>query len=104
MSGIEFILTSVVIAVIAVVFSAVLTQEGMLLNFLWKFLNKHIGNKPFLFNPLIDCPKCVSGQIALWYYLIAYWHEYSFIIHVSLISVTIFISLIIYKIYLWASS
>lgn len=104
MTILTFILTTIVISVIAVVYSRTLTMRGMALNWWYAFLFRHIGDKPYLFNPLIDCPKCVGGQIALWYYLIKYWDCYNFETHISLVFVTIFLSLIVYKVHEWANN
>lgn len=84
---------SVYIALIAYIYSVVLTEQGMLLNGVYLWCEKRLPH--WLFSPVIGCCYCVSGQFALWYYLIQYWNEYRFFDHVLFISATIFSMLII---------
>ena len=78
---------SVYVAVIAFVYSCMLTESGMIFNKPYVLAEKYLP--AWLFNPIIGCMYCVAGQIALWYYLIAFWFEYSFIDHVLFISAAI---------------
>ncbi len=88
------------LAVIAYVYSVVLTEPEMILNSWYRFLEKYIGDYQWLFKPLIDCYKCVAGQMALWSYPILTQH-YTIFGHLTTICMTIFISIIIDKIYTW---
>jgi putative flippase GtrA len=49
--------------------------------------------------PLGACHKCLSGQVALWGYLIVYFKEYNFINHLAFVAGGIFLS-VIYN-YIW---
>lgn len=92
---------SVVFAVIGFVYSQVLTEGGMIFNGLWTFLEKH--TPAWLFKPIIDCYKCVCGQIALWtgFYFVNYSRPVIEIIslHVYFICLTILISILINELY-----
>lgn len=95
------------LAVISYVYSVILTEPGMILSWWYKFLEElHLPE--WIFKPLIDCFKCVSGQAAFWGYLVytngleAY--KYNPFEHLFLICFTILISIIIDKIYLWNSN
>jgi hypothetical protein len=86
------------IAIIGVVYSSILTQPDMILDRWYIFLEQKIGNKSWLFNPLVGCYKCVTGQIALWYYIFTCNH-YNLWNHMLFISLSIFISIILNFIY-----
>lgn len=64
-------------AVIAFIYSDILVQGDMILNPWYKFLEKHLSKKPWLFKPLVDCSKCVAGQVALWSFPFFYKHIYN---------------------------
>lgn len=87
------------ISVVAYVYSVVLTEPGMILSKWYQFLESK--NLPeWIFKPLVDCCKCVSGQWALWIYL--FWCDsYNPLEHVFLICLTIFFVILIDKIYTW---
>ncbi len=90
---------SIKLAIVAFVYSEVLTEPGMALNWLFHLLNKL---PEFLFKPLIGCFKCVSGQMALWVFLYFNWNGYDLIAfgnHVFFISLTIIASWIVSKIW-----
>lgn len=90
-------------AIIAYVYANVLTDRGQLLSGLWLWLDQRIGKYPFIFNPLIGCFKCVSGQVALWWYLYGVFSKLEYAFNpfewVYVICLTIFISLILNFIY-----
>lgn len=91
---------------IAFAYSAVLTEAGMILNPWYNFLDKHIGRKPWLFKPLVDCFKCVAGQFAFWHYVLRFlkvgsFAGYDLLFHIFTICFTIYITLILNKIYTW---
>lgn len=98
-------------ATIAYVYAEILTEGGMILNRWYKLLERRVGRWPFIFKPLIDCSKCVAGQVALWSYPLvykpAYFHtneliysySYSVFEHVACICMAILLTLIIKSIY-----
>ena len=67
--------------------------------FAWyaKLINKI--RTDWLWRPLGGCLHCFSGQAALWFYLIKYFHNYKFIDHLFFISSVIFLSSILD--YIW---
>lgn len=69
-------LLAIAFAVIAYVYAVILTEPGMILSGWYKFLRTRIGTTCF-FKPLIDCDRCVSGQIALWSYPMLFWDRYA---------------------------
>lgn len=87
---------SLLIALIAYVYAVILTYDGMLFNGVYLRFERWFPE--WLFYPLIGCVYCVSGQMALWYYLIKFWSEYNFIDHILFISITIFTVELIVKI------
>lgn len=80
------------IAAIAYTWVNILTAPDMILNrekfSIYLTAEKYLPS--WLFKPLIGCDYCVSGQIALWYYLAKYLPEYSVEAHVAYIFVSIF--------------
>jgi hypothetical protein len=97
----DLLIYSFFIALVGYTYSIVLTAPGMILNSFYIFAQSKLGHKEKLFNVLIDCPKCVSGQWALWIYLFI--GDYNFIVHILFIITTIWFSMIINKIYTWLS-
>jgi hypothetical protein len=94
------------IAIIAYVYSVILTEQGMILNFLYRWLdglNETNKLPDWAFYPLIGCSKCVSGQMAFWYYIFTC-HSYNLINHILLISITILFVVLIDKILTWSSN
>lgn len=92
------------IAIVAYVYSDVLTEPGMALNWLYHLLSKL--PEP-IFKPLIGCFRCVAGQMSFWVYLI-YYLKTNFGLtemlssignHIFFISLTIFLTWIINKVY-----
>lgn len=67
-------------ALIAYVYSTMLTKPDMILAGWYRFLDRTIGNTLF-FKPLINCFLCVSGQMALWAFLYLFWGDYVSICH-----------------------
>lgn len=95
MENYNLILTSLMIAIIAFVYSDVLTEPKMILNPLYLELEKILPEQ--IFKPIIGCFKCVAGQMALWSYIFIF--DYNFIMHVFFICLTIYLSKIVCKIY-----
>jgi hypothetical protein len=79
--------------IIAYVF-VILTSPGMIFYFWFKWIN-HLPD--WAFNPLGGCNICFGGQLAFWYYLITYFHSYSFFEHIFFISGTILTVMILDK-------
>ena len=113
----DILCTSLSCAIIAFVYSYLLTRDGEILRGVYLFLKKHLIKKTIvkaydngeyievekeeesiLFKPLISCEKCVAGQIAMWYGVFML-RPYNFFTHVLLICASIFITVIIKKLY-----
>lgn len=75
-------------AVVAWVFCMVLCDEGMIFNFYYRWIEKL---PDWLFKPLGGCEYCFGGQLALWYYLIRHFGDYSLITHIVFVSGVIFL-------------
>lgn len=110
-------ITTIFISITAFVYSYMLTQPGEILGSLYGFLDRIFqtdkrsydgrGIHP-IFKMIMACPKCVSGQMAFWYFMAHYYEGYlngvqSLIYngfeHVIFTCVTIFITTIIKSIY-----
>jgi hypothetical protein len=72
-------------AVVGHVFASYLIQEGEILAFWGRFINKHlvkktvinhreISKESFLYKPLGGCGKCVAGQLALYACIYHFWN------------------------------
>lgn len=103
----ELILTGLLIAVAGYTYSQILTQAGMIFNGLYNLLDKWIGfgtsekaRVPWLFYPLIYCPKCVSGQLALWGYFLSFPH-YNLLHHVLLVTLAVYLVKFVEQAYKW---
>jgi hypothetical protein len=89
------------IAIFSIVWCWILTEDSMLTERVYLWLQKKLENKHnWLYNPLIGCPKCNAGQIALWFFLWHNWYDYSFINHIFFITTTIFLTSLLMKFYL----
>ena len=60
-----------------------LMQPGEVLSFYGKLINKI--KHDFIYKPLGGCNRCFGGQIAIYFYLIKYFHFYNFFNHVFFI-------------------
>lgn len=102
------------IAVFAFVYSYILTQPQQILNGIFKRLDLFFKTaqradqgKPvhWLFKIILQCEKCVAGQIALWLYGFTHIDEYiespieTPFLHLAFITMTIFLTAIIKNIY-----
>lgn len=56
-----------------------------------------IRDYTWIYKVLIDCERCVAGQISLWLYLLKF--EYNFIQHLSFITTTILLTDLIKRIW-----
>lgn len=114
----NLIILPLMIAVTAFIYSDVLTEPGMLLNKVYRWLDySDCSNKrrvpEIIFNPLIGCFRCVSGQMALWVFM---WNNSSkymtfcrqfnlydlvnlIAFHIYFMSITIYLTWIISKVY-----
>jgi hypothetical protein len=108
MQIIKLHIVSVMIALVAFVYSEMLTEPGMILNWIYKLLDKHLPT--FLFKPLIGCFKCVGGQLSFWAFLVLFSNQYRHVplgvdvfklvfIHIYFVCLTIFFTEIICKIH-----
>ena len=79
------------LAVIAFVFSDILTDEGEIFSWYYTLIQKL---PKWLFKPLGACGRCLSGQLALWYGFTLDWKS-----HIVLIFLTILLTDIMLKIY-----
>lgn len=76
----ETIFLSAKIAVIAYVYSAVLTRHDMLLGKVFGYATQMAAEYPateWLLKPLLICPRCVAGQMALWVYPVLHCNTFS---------------------------
>ena len=73
----------------------VMMQPNMVLNWYYRLIDRIPYD--FIFKPLGGCNICLSGQIALWFYLITYWKEYNLFEHIFYVCGTITITLILDK-------
>lgn len=78
---------AIIIGIIAWVFVIILVDEGMIFSWWWDVIN---GLPQWLKSPLGACEYCVAGQMSLWYYLFAHWHDYNVFYHIAYISISIF--------------
>ena len=82
------LLYSLFAAITAIVYTDVLTDTGMILDFWSKFLHNHI-KKEWILKPLVDCVYCVGGQLALWSGFFI-WNDYKLLTHFLFIMTTLF--------------
>ena len=91
------------IAVSAFTYSNILTEGDMLLAGFWSWADdRFIGKQRWIFQVLINCQFCISGQWALWYYLISILlrsGNYDFFTHIWFILQTIFMAKVITWLY-----
>lgn len=80
---------SVAVAVIALVYSCILTDADMLLSKPYTLAITHLPE--WLHKPIISCERCIAGQIALW--MFPFWMsrfiEYDWFYHACFISQSI---------------
>lgn len=117
----DFIVQVFAVGVIAYIYTNVLTDSGHILSWWKEWLEKVLLREKthrarhqippsqkipskykdmhWLFDPIVGCEKCVSGQMALWFYLIHndwIWYE-----HILIILSTIYVMPLIKFIYTW---
>ena len=87
------LITTIIISIIAFVYTIILVDNDMILFNFKGFLYKKIGKYPIIFKPIIDCEYCVAGQMAFWYYLYKVFFEelnYDWFNHLAFVSISIF--------------
>lgn len=110
----SLILTALLIAITGFTYSYILTQPGEVFGWLYGKLDalfntdkrgcKGLGFHP-VFKMIMACPKCVSGQMALWIFIILNHEDYlqSFIwhlvFHILFIGTSIFLATLIKSYY-----
>lgn len=95
------------IAVSAFTYSNILTEGDMILAPFWEWAdNRFVGGQRWIFQVLINCQFCISGQWALWYYIIYcikdypnHMHPYSWFVHMWFILQTIFMAKVVTWLY-----
>lgn len=87
MMWIDFILYSMIFALIAIVYCEVLTAPGMIFAWWDKLIHKYIKSE-YLLKPLGDCVYCFGGQVALWGYFLVK-SDYSLLEHILFVGLTI---------------
>lgn len=91
----EFFITALLIAILCIVITDVLMAPGMILGWYEVLLiNLAAKNRrwEWLTKPLGLCVYCLTGQVALWFYLIYHWNSYRPLWHVFFIATAIFIT------------
>lgn len=94
------------IALVAVVYSVILTQPGMLLGGLmqrlqgWTLERYNLyPEEVFWLKPVISCALCVAGQWCFWGYL--FLPDYTLFGHIYFTAAGIFAAALLRKLYLW---
>lgn len=99
-----YILLSFCVALCGYTYSIILTDPGMILDKWFIYLQGKLEERhEKWFNVLVNCHKCVSGQIALWtFFFTPYFTGLNSIhLHILFIIITIWFSLALNKIYTW---
>lgn len=117
----NYIYQIVGVSVVGFVYSVILTESGMILSW-WKALlerlllkgktHRELKQIPahfeikqkdyyWLYDPLVGCSLCVSGQMAFWFYIYHNHSNYIWYGHVSIICFTILCTWLINSIYIW---
>lgn len=111
MEKLDYFTLSFLIAVLAFVYSYILSQPGEPFGLLNKWLYRFFENDKRmqegkelhpLYKLLIGCEKCIAGQIALWCFLLLNYSEYTIkalFPHILFVSLTIFLTVIIKGLY-----
>lgn len=110
----SLILTALLVAVTGFTYSHILTQPGEVFGKLYlrldilfntdKRFRNGLGFHP-VFKMIMACPKCVSGQMALWIFTILNYQDYlqsfvwHFVFHILFVGTAIFFATIIKSFY-----
>lgn len=127
----NIILIPLIVALVACVYSVILTEPLQLFAPLRQFLEDcllrekywqnrfperyphgdpvyrfgfRVYNHYWLYYPLIGCEKCVCGQWMFWYYILFYPESYNWQHHVFMVAIAIYYVCIIKRIYLWTQT
>lgn len=79
-------------AIIGFIYVDTLADSKGILSFMPLMATKYLPSK---IAHLFHCGRCVAGQVALWYYLIAQFHTYNIVEHVVCVVLSIFMTTII---------
>lgn len=96
---IQTLLIAAGVSLVAYVYSQILTQPDMLLNRVHNHVDRYWPK--WLAYPVLVCMKCVSGQMAFWYYLIKFRNDYIWDQHILFVAFAIFLSLFYDKAFKW---
>lgn len=88
---------ALVCAVVGYVYSEILTAEGMILARFRDICEENLRRSAF--KPLIGCFKCVTGQLAMWLFIVVQWNSYNPIWHIFSICSAILLVSFIDKLY-----
>jgi hypothetical protein len=67
---------------------------------IFDFYQRLIGRLPeWLWKPLGGCPKCFTGQVCFWFFLLKNYASYNLIDHLFFVSLGILISITLQKLY-----
>ena len=88
---------AVILGMFAVIFVNYLTDTGMLFSWFRSYLENELSEKivPMWMYKIFTCSICMSGQLALWFYIIKYWHAYQPLEHFCFIVVSLFTAIYI---------
>jgi hypothetical protein len=73
-----------------------LGESGMIFNFYFRTIE---CLPSWLYKPLGGCVRCMSGQVALWFFLIKYFHSYNIVDHLFFCSAVILLTTLINYVY-----
>ena len=111
MTTISLILLSVKLSIIAFCYSDKLTEAEMILGPVKRLMNEAVGRWPgveWILKPLLICPHCVAGQMALWTCVLYLWLGFSvlciIINYAFFISLTILLIDLLIKLKQWLNS
>lgn len=106
------ILTALCVAIVGYTYSNILTQPGEIFGKLYGKLDEFFqtdlrrscqGKGPHpLFKMIMHCEKCVSGQLALWGFILFIYPDYSIrigLLHILFIGLSIFFATIVKSIH-----
>lgn len=79
----------IIIAVCSFVYTEILTESGMILDKLYRLIDRL---PKWLSKPLGSCSYCLTGQLSLWLYLWFYIENYNILNHIAFICISIFIT------------
>lgn len=68
------IVVGILSGIVGWIYSAKLTDAGMILNWWYVFADQHLPK--WIAKPVVTCFKCVSGQIGLWSFVYFSHQEY----------------------------